>query len=166
MKGLRYKDLENQSNRLLSLTGLTQEEFERLLIPFSKAWHAYARCYTLEGKRRQRPVLRLRKNAALPTDEDKLLLILYYLKNNPLQEALAIQFGLTQPHVNSWLKRLRPVLKTALDLEKVLPLRTVEGLNKVLGNVDTVLLDATERPIQRSGDTEVQREDYSGKKKT
>lgn len=165
MKGLRYKDLEGQSNRLLSLTGLNQEEFEHLLVPFSDAWQSYARRYTLEGKRRQRIVIRLRKNAALPTDEDKLLLVLYYLKNNPLQEALALQFGLTQPHTNSWLKRLRPVLKTALEEEKVLPLRTVEGLNRALAEVETVLIDATERPIQRSGDAEVQKEDYSGKKK-
>lgn len=166
MKGLSYKDIKYKPHKVLSHTGLKASEFETLLAAFSQRWQHYIRHYTLEGKVRKRLVQKERSNAVLPTAADKLLFILYHHKNNPLQEALATLFGMEQPHANQWLKRLMPILQDSLSRQGVMPERKAERLHRVLQGVEKVLIDGTERPIQRSGDAETQREDYSGKKKT
>lgn len=166
MKGLRYTDIQDKPHKVLSHTGLKVGEFEILLKSFGERWQHYLRHYTLEGKPRMRVVKKERSNAQLPTDADKLLFILYHHKNNPLQEALATLFGMEQPHANFWIKRLMPILQQSLQHQGVVPERKAERLHRVLQGVDQVLIDGTERPIQRSGDYETQQEDFSGKKKT
>lgn len=166
MKGLRYNDIQSKRHKVLSHTGLKVEEFEILLTTFSPRWQHYIRHYTLEGKLRKRLVKQERSNAMLPSDADKLLFILYHHKNNPLQEALATLFGMEQPHANFWIKLLMPILQDSLQHQGVVPERKAERLHRVLQGVDQVLIDGTERPIQRSADSETQKEDFSGKKKT
>lgn len=166
MKGLRYADIQAKPHKVLSHTGLKVEEFEILLNTFSQRWQHYIKHYTLEGKIRKRLVKQERSNGMLPKDGDKLLFILYHHKNNPLQEALATLFGMEQPHANFWIKLLMPILQESLHHQGVVPERKAERLQRVLQGVDQVLIDGTERPIQRSGDEQTQREDFSGKKKT
>lgn len=166
MKRLRYQDIEAKPHKVLSHTGLKVAEFEILLKTFSERWQHYIRHYTLEGKLRKRLVKKARSNAMLPSDADKLLFILYHHKNNPLQEALATLFGMEQPHANFWIKLLMPILQESLQHQGVVPERKAERLHRVLQGVEQVLIDGTERPIQRSGDHQTQKEDFSGKKKT
>lgn len=163
---MRYETIKVKGHKVLSHTGLSVREFETLLSTFSERWQHYIRHYTLEGKVRQRLVQKERSNGLLPTDADKLLFILYHHKNNPLQEALATLFGMEQPHANAWLKLLMPILEESLFRQGVVAERKVERLDRVLQGVDQVLIDGTERPIQRSGDEETQKADFSGKKKT
>lgn len=166
MKGLSYHDIEAKPHKVLSHTGLGVEEFAMLLNTFSERWQHYLRHYTLEGKLRKRLVKKERSNAMLGSDADKLLFILYHHKNNPLQEALATLFGMEQPHANFWIKLLMPLLQESLQQQGVVPERKAERLHRVLEGVDLVLIDGTERPIQRSADHQTQKEDFSGKKKT
>lgn len=56
------------------------------------------------------------------------------------------------------------MIKEAFASEKVLPARTNQEIKKRLKDCQTVLMDASERPIRRSVDAETQREHYSGKK--
>lgn len=165
MKGLQYSSISSDSQQVLALTGLLPEEFEDLCNSFSKVWQTYVQYYTLEGKPRKRIVGKVRSNSQLPTDHDKLLFILYYLKTNPLQQDLAVSFGMKQPHAHTWLNLLRPRLEECLSSINKLPVRKSSLLNKQLGNLSRVLIDGTERPIQRSGDYETQKEYFSGKKK-
>lgn len=166
MEALRYQAIREKKDRVLRLTGFQAEEFESLCSEFKLVWEKYIKNNTLEGKPRKRQVKKERKNSMLPTSEDKLLFLLYEHKNYPTQEALATQFGMEQPHANMWLKILRPLLQETLRLEGDLPQRTSEGLNRVLGDRNRVIIDGVERPILRAGDHEAQEEDYSGKKKT
>lgn len=166
MKQLSYSDIRGNSSRVLGLTGLKPEEFETLLAAFRPIWEDFIEHHTLEGKVRQRVVRRERKNAMLPTVEDKLLFILYEHKNYPTQEALATQFDMDQPHANVWLKILRPMLTQALSRSGDLPVRRAEGLDKAIGGRKRVVIDGVERPVLRSTDDATQREEYSGKKKT
>ena len=76
-----------------SCGGLNPDEFEALCLHFDEAWQAYIRYYTLEGKPRARQS-KPRTNSTLPTSEDKLLFVLYFLKTNPLQEVLASAFSM------------------------------------------------------------------------
>ena len=163
MGKLRYTDLKQNPKTLLTHTGLNPEEFEALCVFFDQAWQHYIDAYTLDGKPRARRS-RGRKNETFATTEDRLLFVLYYLKTNPLQEVLAAAFGLRQPHASAWLKVLLPILEGALDKADALPERAGERLARVVAEKQRVLIDGTERPIQRSIDEETQREHYSGKK--
>ena len=69
-----------------------------------------------------------------------------------------------QPHASAWLKRLLPRLEEALAATDALPERQSERLYRAVAHQETVLIDGTERPVQRSVDHESQREHFSGKK--
>ena len=166
MNGLHYAAIREKKDRVLRLTGFTPVEFEALHQLFETKWASFIRRYTLEGKARKRQVQKERKNAMLPKVEDKLLFLLYSLKNYPTQEALATQFNMEQPHANMWLRVLRPLLSEALAQGGDLPEQTVERLNKAIGSRQSVIIDGVERPILRSGDSAIQAEEFSGKKKT
>jgi len=163
MGKLRYTDLASNEKALLAHTGLKITEFEQLCTFFDAAWQRYLRAYTLEGKPRERKN-RGRKNETLPTIEDKLLFVLYYLKTNPLQEVLAAAFSMRQPHASFWLGLLLPRLEEALKQAESLPERQSERLARALEKYDRLLIDGTERPVARSTDYETQKEHYSGKK--
>ena len=163
MGKLRYTDLRENPKALLAHTGLKPDEFEALAVFFDQVWQRYIGAYTLEGKPRQRQS-RGRQNETFSSVEDQLLFVLYYLKTNPLQEVLATAFGLRQPHASVWLKLLLPLLEQALDRANCLPLRESERLARAVAAKRSVLIDGTERPVQRATDYQVQKEHYSGKK--
>jgi hypothetical protein len=96
--------------------------------------------------------------------EDKLLFILSYLKNNPLQDYHGSCYDMTQPQCNEWIHLLSDILRKTLKTLDELPERNVARLQYILGQYDNVLLDGTERPIQRPLDEDRQKSCYSGKK--
>ena len=59
------------------------------------------------------------------------------------------------------------LLKKSLSILNALPatnFSTPEEMQQAFGNVETLLIDATERAVQRPSDYEVQKDYYSGKK--
>ncbi len=163
MAKLRYTELAQNPKALMTHTGLKPDEFEALCPFFDQAWQGYIRYYTLEGKPRERQS-RGRKNETLPTIEDKLLFVLYYLKTTPLQEVLAAAFSMHQPHASTWLRLVLPRLEDALGRADCLPERHSERLARAVADQQRVLIDGTERPVGRSTDYQTQKEHYSGKK--
>lgn len=163
MKRLRYTDLASDEKALLAHTGLKPSEFSELCRFFDEAWQRYSRHHTLEGKPRMRQN-KGRKNSTLPSSEDKLLFVLYYLKTNPLQHVMASAFAMRQPKVSFWLGLLLPRLEQALGRADSLPQRQAERLARAVSGQTRLLLDGTERPVTRSSDYQTQREHYSGKK--
>ena len=89
--------------------------------------------------------------------QDKMFFILVYLKTNPLQELHAIQFEMTQPQANRWIHLLSEILRRVLK-------PWINSLIHILQGCEEVLLDGTERPIQRPLDEDWQSACYSGKK--
>ena len=160
---LTYTDIAEDNPRVVAMTGLKPEEFAVLQVRFEICWQRRMQRMTLENKPRDR-AYKPRKNSVLATGDDRLLFVLSYMKLNPLQEAHGATFGMRQPKVCVWLHHPLAVLEEALNAEQVLPARTNEALQRRLKECRTVLLDATERPIQRSVDKETQQEHYSGKK--
>jgi hypothetical protein len=104
-----------------------------------------------------------RKTDKLPQTEDKLLFILSYLKNNPLQEYHGSCYGMTQPQCNEWIHLLADILRKTLKYLCELPERNAARLPYVLQQYGDTLLDGTERPIQRQQDEDRQKSCYSGK---
>lgn len=156
---------------LRSLTGVSETQFEILLETFSMTytkmqWQAY-QDGIVAGIRKRRPGGG--RKGALPTVRDKLLFLLYYFKVYPTFDVLGTQFNMARSKANENLYKLVPVLyQTLVDLE-VMPHRefaTPDDLLEALADMDTILIDVTERTYRRPQENQEQREYYSGKKKT
>lgn len=158
---LNYETLKVKSRLIKSATGLSLKEFDLLVPAFEKRWGKYISRYTFEGKKRQR-VRKTRKNSRFKSTEDMLILILYDYRHNPTQELMGLHFELSQPKVATWLKILEPILEYSLGELGLMPERGSEGLNDRIIESVTVLLDGSERPINRP--LYDQKEYYSGKK--
>jgi hypothetical protein len=87
---------------------------------------------------------------------------LYDYRHNPTQDFIGIHFNLTQPKVAMWIKVLEPILLESLERLKLVPVRDSQKLNNRLIESVTILMDGTERPINRPKYD--QKEYYSGKK--
>jgi hypothetical protein len=72
---------------------------------------------------------------------------------------------MTQPQCNEWIHLLADILRKTLKTLGELSERNVARLQYVWQQYDDVLLDGTERPIQRPQDEDRQKFCYSGKKK-
>jgi len=160
---MQYDKVRKNPVQLLSLTGFTVAEFESLLPTFKYAWEEYYSHYTLKGKLRERFSYG-RKTGLLPKVSDKLLFILSYLKNNPLQEYHGATFSMTQPQCNGWIHLLSDILVKTLKILEALPDRNSLRMQQVLQGCKDVLLDGTERLIQRPAESDRQKSCYSGKK--
>lgn len=130
---LRYHDIPTHTTDLLDLTSLTVAEFEALVQPFEEAFLRYMDQWTLDGKHRQSRKYSTYKNCPLPTPEDRLLFILVYLKQNPLQTLQGHLFGMRQSKANQWIHILLPVLRNTLCALGDTPCRSVEALGDKLG---------------------------------
>src|SRR5215467_14163160 len=110
---LTYSTLQDRPREFLAATGLTHDEFARVLPAFAAAYAIlYPPDKTWEGKARQRQGGG-GATGVLSQMADKLLFILVYQKTNPLQTMHGLQCGLSQPQTNYWIHRLFPVLQRA-----------------------------------------------------
>lgn len=166
---LNDNKLKDRPRGFLAATGLTLQEFTQLLPAFQVAYEKrHPRDLTAEGKPRQRRAGG-GTQGVLRSDEDKLLFILVYEKTNPLQTMHGLQFDLSQPQTNYWIHRLLPVLQHALGDSGHAPERDasrVAASPLAREGAPALAIDGTERRRQRPQDDGVQKEHYSGKKKT
>jgi hypothetical protein len=162
-------DLERvkRDERLMrALTGLNFKAFEALKSSFAQAL-AEAPVPRRSKAPRERSVGGGRR-PRLATVEDKLMYILFYFKCYPTFDLAGLLFDLDRSQANRWMHRLQSVLEAALGQQLVLPKRKLRSIAEFVAafpEVERVILDATERPVQRSKDKDKQKENYSGKKK-
>ena len=114
------------------MTGLTEAEFMALLPHFEYALLAYMQDRTIDGQPRTSRRYSTYDTCPLPTTADKLLFILTYLKQNPIQEVQGQLFGMSQPNANKWIHLLHSVLNQALADQERLPARTADDLVAML----------------------------------
>jgi predicted DNA-binding protein YlxM (UPF0122 family) len=165
---LQYEEVRRDKGKFLALTSLTDKEFKDLLPYFAQAYaEVYEGNKTFSGKKRKRAVGGGRKSV-VEEIEQKLLFILVYQKDYPLQVIMAELFGLSQSSVNGWIHRLLPVLGQALDKMDLMPERQGTAFAKTeqkKAEKAKYIIDGTERRRQRPKDPEKQALHYSGKKK-
>src|SRR5436309_2321530 len=163
-----YESLKADRRQFLALTGLTLPQFQLLLSSFPRAYQRlYPANRTTEGQPRQRAAGGGCKGR-LQGPEDKLLVILVYLKTYPLQAVLGELFGLSQPRVNFWIHRLLPVLRQALAEVGALPERQGGHFARAQPSgprEPQLIIDGTDRRRQRPKSPERQAAHYTGKKK-
>jgi hypothetical protein len=165
---LTYEELKTNARKFLSLTSLTPDEFEDLLLAFERAYlKKYPASKTMTGKSRKRKA-GAGRTGSLESIEQKLLFALVYQKAYPLQSIMGELFGISQGRANEWIHRLLPILKQALDDLGVLPERDPQKFKaKEKNQTDAAdsIIDGTERRRQRPKKAEKQALHYSGKKK-
>ena len=152
---------------LRTLTTLDAGEFERLLGAFEAAWQAQRSGRNYAGQTRQRAV-GAGHRGTFATSRKKLFFVLFYFKCYPLQEVMAVLFGLSQGQVSHWVGVLTPLVNAALGRELLLPARRPADLEKLLAEVPELrllILDGSERPIRRPKNKQSRKDAYSGKKK-
>jgi hypothetical protein len=165
---LTYEKLKRKPKELLAATGLTVNEFERVLPVFCVK---YAGLFETGKTRKGNPRQRQEGGGVkekLRSDEDKLLFILVYEKTYPIQTMHGLQFELSQPQVNYWIHRLMPILQESLSEMGMTPEREPQAVADsplVNESAPDLLIDGTERRRQRPKDAKKQQEHYSGKKK-
>src|ERR671918_2701831 len=127
-----YEDVTQHAGSLRALTGLTEAEFQALLPHFEQAFMTYMEERTIDGQPRTSRRYTTYGTCPLPTSADKLLFILTYVKQNPIQEVQGQLFGMSQSNANKWIHLLHPVLNHALAHQKLLPARTADALAAML----------------------------------
>lgn len=165
---LIYNKLKDRPRDFLAATGVTLEEFAKLLPAFEAAYaQRYPPELTRDGTPRQRRAGGGAKGM-LPSCAEKLLFILVYQKTNPLQTMQGLHFGLSQPQAHFWLHHLFPVLQQALADLGLRPEREAHRVAVsplVWEGTPDLAIDGTERRRQRPTDSTRQKAHYSGKKK-
>ena len=154
-------------DRLLrAVTGLNLKALEELKPAFEKAL-AEAPTPRRSKTPREREEGAGRK-PRLATTEQKLIYILFYFKCYPTFDLAGLLFNLDRSQAHRWMHRLQPILETALGKKLALPKRKLHSMDEFLEcfpELERIILDGTERPIQRAKDKDKQKQDYSGKKK-
>lgn len=154
-----------ENDRLLrALTGLNRKAFDELCEVFGAIY---------EESLKQNPTPRKRargggRKARLQSLESKVFFVLFYFKAYPTFDLLGLLFDLERGRSNRWVHRLQGLLETALGRKMVLPERKIESIEQFLERfpeVTEVIVDGTERPVQRPQDKEQRKAHYSGKKK-
>jgi hypothetical protein len=161
-----YEEVTQRAGSLRSMTGLTEAEFMVLLPHFEQAFVASMQHRTIDGNPRTSRRDSTYDTCPLPTMADKLLFILTYLQQNPLQEVQGQLFGMSQSHANTWIHVLHPVLNQALANQELLPARTAEEFAAMFGTHPTdgrsnpplfgmmaLNVRSTARPIPKSNKT-------------
>ena len=88
-----YEEVTQRAGSLRSITGLTEAEFTVLLPHFEQAFVTYLQDRTIDGQPRTSRRYSTYDTCPLPTMADKLLFILTYVKQNPIQEVQGQLFG-------------------------------------------------------------------------
>lgn len=158
------------TRQLKALTGVSVEQFAELEKAFTKTYEdkkqeEYEKSVERGERKRKRGGGR---KGTLVTMGEKLFFLLYYLKLYPTFDALSAFFGMSRSKACENVHRLLPILHDTLSSLGVLPHRdfgSVEEMRNAFADIDTIIIDATERLHRRPGDSEKQSSMYSGKKK-
>lgn len=154
----------NDDRQLRALTGLKTEVFI-LLIPI------FEKFLTEEIKERYKYESRKPgsgRKGIIETPTEKLFFILHYLKCYPTFDHLGFSFGMPKSSAYILVNKLFPILQKTLNDFNALPktnFATAEQMHTAFSEIETLLIDVTERAVERSVDYEKQKEDFSGKKR-
>jgi Helix-turn-helix of DDE superfamily endonuclease len=126
------EEVPQRAGSLQSMTGLTEAGFTALLPHFEQAFVVYMPERTIDGQPRTSRRYTTYDTCPLPTAADKLLFILTFLKQNPIQQVQGQLFGMSQSNADKWMHLLHPVLNPALADQELLPARTADDLAAML----------------------------------
>jgi hypothetical protein len=152
-----------QDDRLMrAVIGMGKKEFYKLLAKFAPL------AGRIKHKRNRKRKAGAGRKHTLETAEQKLFYMLFYMKCYPTFDVAAFFFGVDKSQAKRWVDELRVILEKSLGKAMVLPVRKIRSVKEFLERfpaVKELLIDGTERPVQRPKNKQKQKERYSGKKK-
>ena len=155
----------NDDRLVRAITGLNKAKFEELVAAFGKQFRNSE--LTWKGTPRKRKAGGGAK-FSLETDAQKVFLVLFYFKCYPTFDLLGFFFDLNRSNANRCLHYFTPIVEAALGAKLALPARKIYSLEEFserFGQIDQLIVDGTERPIQRPKNATKQTNNYSCKKK-
>ena len=148
-----YERLKKNPPTFRHLTGLSVEEFDKLLAELETAWKAQRAKRLRDRSRRRRPGAGRKPKLGLA---DRLLLVLIYYRTYVTQDFLGSLFGIDKGTACRIIQQIALLLTGIFRIpEKKLRIEPEE--------IAEVFVDGTEQPINRP--KKKQRRSYSGKKK-
>jgi hypothetical protein len=157
---IQVSDLRTE-RRWRAATGLSEEQFVKLLLGFKEA---YRTLYHQSVKERQAVS---RKKCTLPSEEELLLFTLFSLKSGLTYDLIGVVCGMEASNVKRNQALGLKVLLRAWEIAGHAPKRqflTVKEFETYFSEVKELILDGTEQRIQRPTDRVTQKDFYSGKK--
>lgn len=152
-----------QDDRLMrAIIGMGRKEFLDLLgkfTPFVKR---------VRYKRDRKRKAGAGRTHTLETSEQKLFYMLFYMKCYPTFDVAGFFFEVDKSQAKRWVDDLRVALEKTLGKAMMLPARKIRSVKEFLERfpeVKELLVDGTERPVQRPKNKQKQKERYSGKKR-
>nr|WP_265040133.1 transposase [Wolbachia endosymbiont (group A) of Trypoxylon clavicerum] len=142
-----YYNMKKHPRNFRNITGLSIEEFEKVVEKVRSGWKKLEKQKKCHGRR-----------SKLPTLEDKLFCVILYYRTYITHRFLGCLFNVHNANVCRLLKRIEPLLAKKVTITKDRSM-TPEKILKILA-------DVTEQQIQRPEDSKKQKKSYSGKKRT
>ena len=162
---LTYDTLARKPSAFKSMTGLTVDEFEALLVDLRPRYEAARQDERAARPRRRTPGGGAKRRYAL---REQLLMTLVWLRLYLTCEAVGVLFAVDKSTVSRY---TRPLLQLLQDQgqdtlgwpEEARAL--LDGADGADGADGVAIIDATEQRVERSRDNATQKAHYSGKKK-
>lgn len=145
-----------------AVIAMGRKEFFQLLAKFAPLANR------IKYKRNRKRKAGAGRKHTLENVQQKLFYMLFYMKCYPTFDVASFFFGVDRSQAKRWVDEMRIHLEKALGKAMVLParrIRSVEEFLKRFPAVRELIVDGTERPVQRPKDKKKQKERYSGKKK-
>ena len=159
---LNIKKLLENERQLRAVIGMCHKKFTLLHTQFSNLYSI-----AQKKKTRQRAVGGGRRGVIRDT-RAKLLFILMYVKVYPTYDLAGALFGVVASRPCEWVSEYLPLLEQALGRHCVLPARKLSSMSEFRmrhPEIEEIIIDGSERPIQRPKKDKNQKKAYSGKKK-
>lgn len=158
---ISINDLKNE-RQWRSSTGYDENRFRKLLTLFEQT---YLKLFgkTLPQRQAEGP-----KKSAIISTEDLLFFTLFSLKSGLTYDLLGLVTGMDGATAKRNQDSGITILKSMLSEHNFAPARsfdTVVEFEHYFRHYDTLIIDATEQPIQRPLDEHEQKNNFSGKKK-
>lgn len=151
-----YHNLKSSRSYTAS-TGLTQQEFEELAKDFCSLYHVEKHSFPEN----------FGNQPAFLEGKELLFMLLFYKKVYPTFDVLALSFGIANATAYQYIQVAKTILHRVLAQRNVLPKRVFKDhaeFDAFFKDVNELMIDATERPIQRPINQDLQKESYSVKK--
>lgn len=142
-----YYNIKKHPRNFRNITGLTVEEFEKVVEKVRSEWEKLEKQKKCHGRRSQ-----------LPTLEDKLFCVILYYRTYITHRFLGCLFNVHNANVCRLLKKIEPLLAKKVTITKDRSMTPEKTLK--------ILADVTEQQIQRPEDSKKRKKSYSGKKRT
>lgn len=154
-------DLRNE-RQWRSAIGMNKERFNKLLEPFKNNYRAQ---YGMSLKERQ---IESSIDYCINSEEELLLYTLFSLKSGLTYDLLGLVSGMDGSNAKRNQNLGLELLGKTLSELACMPKRNfmnVKEFEEHFANIEQLIMDASEQPIQRSSEQETQKKHYSGKKK-